>query len=235
MYCTYILETTRRQSLGTNPISQNHAMSTKSNNTCDRAQASRAASCTRRCRPRAARTAALGAREPLQHAHVGPPPSPARRLRRRPEPGPPQAQGAPPHLREADTLPLSKTVLGRAVTAVVCGRAPWRLTNPSRPRGGGWRAGRCVASAAPAGHRDHREACATPWSRVHSTAFGMAAWDAPWPHHRGPPTRAPSPERLAGRPEVDRQRPPTAPERRRRSWPSAPEWRDFMRDHTIGR
>ena len=61
--------------------------------------------------PRAARTAALGAREPLRHAHVGPPPSPARRLRRRPEPGPPQAQGAPPHLREADTLPLSKKVL----------------------------------------------------------------------------------------------------------------------------
>eukprot|EP00966_Prymnesium_polylepis_P084579 1958136-Prymnesium_polylepis.1 len=42
-----------------------------------------------------ARTAALGAREPLRHAHAGPPPSPARRLRRRPEPGPPQAQGEP--------------------------------------------------------------------------------------------------------------------------------------------
>eukprot|EP00966_Prymnesium_polylepis_P004050 92550-Prymnesium_polylepis.1 len=113
--------------------------------------------------------------------------------------------------------------LGRAVAAVVCGRARWRLTNPSRPRGGGWRAGRCVASAAPTGHRDHREACATPWSRAHSMVSGMAACVAPWSRHRGPPTRAPSPERLAGRPEVGRRRRPTAPECRRRSWPSAPE------------
>ena len=126
--------------------------------------------------PRAARTAALGAREPLRHAQVGPPPSPARRLRRRPEPGPPRAQGAPPHLREADTLPLSKKVLGRAVTAVVCGRARWRLTNPSRPRGGGWRAGRCVAPAAPAA------ATAITERRVQLHGRVRTPWSPAWPH-----------------------------------------------------
>ena len=45
---------------------------------------------------------------------------------------------------------------------------------------------------------------------VPSMVSGMTACVTPWSRHRGPPTRAPSPERLAGRPEVDRQRPPTA-------------------------
>ena len=61
------------------------------------------------------------------------------------------------------------------------------------------------------------------WSRAYSMASGIAACDAPWSRRRGFPTRAPSPERLAGRPEVGRRRRPTAPECRRRSWPSAPE------------
>ena len=39
---------------------------------------------------------------------------------------------------------------------------------------------------------------------------GMAACVTPWSRRRGPPTRAPSPERLAGRLEVDRRRRPTA-------------------------
>jgi hypothetical protein len=56
--------------------------------------------------------------------------------------------------------------------------------------------------------RSPRDVC-NSWSRAHSMVSGMGACDAPWSRRPGPPTRAPSPKRLASRPEVDRRRRPT--------------------------